>query len=142
MFPDRYRWSELNSRASLACVCVARCWKWNCLFYNRFEEYNGVEVNSAKIPNPKDVLFKGPRFEWNLWNRFLMNEISSYALQDFIFKYRRILNYNGVSVTVSGILYPRKKYLKLNTVQTFFKKEIIYIIIIINNSVLYYYHWL
>ncbi|CAI6362863.1 unnamed protein product [Macrosiphum euphorbiae] len=57
----------------------------------RFEEYNGVEVNSAKIPNPKDVLFKGPRFEWNLWNRFLMNEISSYALQDFIFKQRYIL---------------------------------------------------
>ncbi|XP_029346402.1 uncharacterized protein LOC100575147 isoform X2 [Acyrthosiphon pisum] len=57
----------------------------------RFEEYNGVEVNSAKIPNPKDVLFKGPRFEWNLWNRFLMNEISSYALQDFIFKQRYLL---------------------------------------------------
>ncbi|KAL4091175.1 hypothetical protein QTP88_025912 [Uroleucon formosanum] len=57
----------------------------------RFEEYNGVEVNSAKIPSPKDVLFKGPRFEWNLWNRFLMNEISSYALQDFIFKQRYLL---------------------------------------------------
>ncbi|XP_060876699.1 uncharacterized protein LOC132949705 [Metopolophium dirhodum] len=57
----------------------------------RFEEYNGVDVNSAKIPNPKDVLFKGPRFEWNLWNRFLLNEISSYALQDFIFKQRYLL---------------------------------------------------
>ncbi|KAE9536784.1 hypothetical protein AGLY_006846 [Aphis glycines] len=52
----------------------------------RFEEYSGIVVNSAKIPKPKNVLFKGPRFEWNLWNRFLMNEISSYALQEFIFK--------------------------------------------------------
>ncbi|XP_050058485.1 uncharacterized protein LOC114127870 isoform X3 [Aphis gossypii] len=57
----------------------------------RFEEYSGIVVNSAKIPKPKNVLFKGPRFEWNLWNRFLMNEISSYALQEFIFKQRYLL---------------------------------------------------
>jgi len=119
MFPDRYRWSELNSRASLAYVCVASEMlkiKLSLLYY-RFEEYNGVEVNSAKIPNPKDVLFKGPRFEWNLWNRFLLNEISSYALQDFIFKYRRDV---FLIITAFRQQNPRKKYLELKTVPNFF----------------------
>lgn len=57
---------------------------------NRFEEQDAVVVNSAKIPEPKDVMFKGPRYEWNLWQRFLLNEKSSQTFQDFIFKYCHI----------------------------------------------------
>lgn len=54
---------------------------------NRLEEHDAVVVNSAKIPEPKDVLFKGPRYEWNLWQRFLLYEETSRTFQDFIFEY-------------------------------------------------------
>ncbi|VVC32793.1 Tetratricopeptide-like helical domain [Cinara cedri] len=54
----------------------------------RYEEYYGPVVNSAKIPEPKDVLYKGPRFEWNVWWRSLMSDESSRKFQDFIFKHR------------------------------------------------------
>lgn len=99
IFPDQYRWSrryELKSSA-LSCESLIKNYYFysylrltQCVYViNRFEEYDGVVVNSANISKPKDVLFKGRRFEWNLWRRFLMNEISSRTLQEFIFKYNR-----------------------------------------------------